>query len=135
MDEPSHKDLFLQSLNRCTKSEDFIPAFYDRFLASSYEIRDKFRRTDFAQQNKMLLRSLRLIAGATAGDSKSLQELRERTETHNRYHLNIQPRLYDLWRSVIIKTASEFDDQWNDDVETAWNAILGHVIDHMIKYY
>lgn len=44
----------------------------------------------------MLLRSLKLVAGATAGEPKSLREIRQRAETHDRYHLNIEPEHYDL---------------------------------------
>ncbi len=135
IDKTELKDCFLQSLERCASDEAFIPTFYDRFLSTSEEIREKFQHTDFEQQNKMLIRSLRLAAGATAGEPESLQELRDRAETHDRNHLNIEPRLYDAWLDSVITTASEFDSQWNKDVEQAWRSILGHVIHHMIKYY
>ena len=134
MDE-SPKDCFLQSLDRCRRNIEFIPKFYERFLSSSDEIRDKFKFTDFEKQNQMLLRSLKLAAGATSGDRESLREIRERAETHNRQHLNIEPALYDLWLSCVIDVAREFDEQWNESIEDAWNAILGYVIRHMIKYY
>ncbi len=81
MDEATPKQLFLLSLDRCADDEQFIPAFYERFLATSDEIRHKFRHTDFEHQNQMLLRSLKLSAGATSGDPASLRELR--TFTHN----------------------------------------------------
>lgn len=134
-DEATPKNLFLQSVDRCASSEGFIPAFYIRFLSNSNEVREKFQDTNFRQQNRMLLRSLRLSAGATAGDLASLREIRERAETHDRHHLNIEPRLYKLWLAAIIETAREFDNEWNDDVEAAWRAVLAHVIDHMVRYY
>ena len=131
----SHKEIFLHSLERCVSSKKFIASFYQRFLAASDEIREKFKHTDFEQQNKMLVRSLKLAAGATAGEANSLQELRDRAETHDRHHLDIKPELYDHWRNAIIATASEFDPQWNDEIEEAWRSVLGYVINHMIKYY
>ena len=70
-----------------------------------------------------------------AGEFKSLRELRERAETHDRNHLDIKPELYELWLDAMIKTAREYDNQWNDDIENAWHIILGHVINHMTKYY
>ena len=133
--DASPKDRFLQSLDRCSHNEGFIPAFYDRFLSASEEIRDKFRHADFEKQNRMLLRSLTLAAGATSGEPESLREIRERAETHDRHHLNIEPRLYDIWLISVIEVAAEFDTEWNDSIEEAWNTILGHVIQHMIKYY
>ena len=129
------RELFLESLMRCTESEEFIPTFYRSFLASSEEVKNKFRSTDFQSQNKMLLRSLRLIAGATVGDTESLHELRERAETHDRYHLNIRPELYDLWREALIDTAKEFDPNWDTEIHSAWKTILGHAVAHMVRHY
>ncbi|QDT04476.1 hypothetical protein K227x_28670 [Rubripirellula lacrimiformis] len=135
MDEPTPKELFLKSTERCLANEAFIPAFYDRFINTSDEIRRKFRFTDFEKQNKMLRRSLELCAGATTGEADSLAEMNMRAKTHDRDHLNIAPRLYDLWFESIITTASEFDDQWDDKIEAAWRRILGHVVQHMIRKY
>lgn len=135
MDSLTPKDQFLQSLDRCIQNEDFIPAFYDRFLSTSEEIQKKFRHTNFEQQNKMLLRSLRLAAGATAGESASLQELRERAKSHDRDHLNIEPPLYDLWLAAALETVQEYDPEWDETVETTWRTILGYVISYMVKRY
>lgn len=135
MENLKAKDYFLKSLERCEEDESFIPSFYKRFLATSDEIKDKFRHTDFEKQNKMLIRSLKLAAGATIGEPKALQELRDRAETHDRHHLNIKPELYDAWLNAVIETAREYDAQWNDNIESIWRSILGHVINHMIKFY
>lgn len=108
MNEPTPKELFLQSVGRCLASEAFIPAFYDRFLSASDEIKNKFRFTDFDKQNAMLRRSLELAAGATSGDPESLREISARAETHDRYHLNVEPRLYDIWLETIIETARDY---------------------------
>ncbi len=132
---PSPKDCFLESLDRCSAHEQFIPAFYDRFLSTSSEIREKFEGTDFEKQNQMLLRSLKLAAGATNGEPESLREIRERAETHDRRHLNIRPQLYTAWLTSVISAASEFDEQWDATTEEAWNTILGYVIKHMVRFY
>lgn len=129
------KDRFLQSLDRCAEKDGFIAAFYQRFLATSDEVRIKFLHTDFEQQNKMLLRSLKLAAGATVGDAESLRELRERAKTHDRYHLNIEAHHYQAWLESAIETAEEFDDQWSSAVEAAWRSILGYVVNYMVKHY
>jgi hypothetical protein len=134
MDE-SRKDCFLASLDRCSANRNFILVFYERFLSRDEAIRDKFKHTDFEKQYQMLLRSLRLAAGATSGDPKSLREIRERAETHDRHHLDIKPAMYGVWLKTVIEVASEYDEEWNDEVEDAWNTILGHVIKHMAKHY
>ena len=83
----------------------------------------------------MLLRSLKLAAGATSGDAESLREIRERAETHDSCHLNIKPQLYDIWLTSVIAAAREFDEEWDESIEEAWNKILGYAIKHMIRYY
>ena len=135
MNELPPKERFLSSLDRCSNHESFIPSFYERFLGHSKEIREKFAHTDFDKQNQMLLRSLRLSAGATAGQPESLREIRERAETHDRHHLNIEPRLYDTWLTTVVNTAREFDPEWDDTIEEAWKTVLGHVISLMIRHY
>lgn len=135
MEEASPRDRFLESLGRCIDSGDFIATFYDRFLAADPEIREKFRDTDFDRQKRMLERSLLLSAGATTGDADALRELRERARTHDRNHLDIPPRLYELWRSSMTETAREFDHEWSPQIEDAWNRILGHIIRHMTMHY
>ena len=135
MDDPTPREVFAQSVARCVTVEGFIPAFYERFLGSSDEIKKHFRFTDFEKQNKMLARSLELCAGATAGEPEALAEIAERATTHDRNHLNIEPRLYGIWLESIIATASDCDDQWTDATEAAWRRILGHVVDHMVRKY
>lgn len=135
MEEVAPKDQFLQSLDRCSGFDGFLPSFYDRFLGSSEEIRQKFKNTDMRMQKQMLLRSLKLSAGATAGDREALQEINDRSETHDREHLNIRPGLYDYWLDAIIETAEQFDPAWDETVEAAWRRILGHVVKHITRKY
>lgn len=135
MSERATKDIFLESLNRCTSSPDFVPAFYGRFLNSSDAVAWKFRNTDFAKQNAMLEKSLRLVAGATSGEPEALRELKERAQSHDQDHLNISPDMYSLWKTAVVQTAKEFDTNWDDNVSEAWEKILGFVINYMIKHY
>lgn len=135
MEETTPKQRFLASVSRCIADEQFIPAFYERFLAASDEIRDRFRFTDFEKQNQMLQRSLELCAGATAGEPEALVEINERAKSHDRDHLNIHPEWYQVWEATIIQTAAEYDPAWDKEVEAAWNRILGFVVEHMIRKY
>lgn len=133
--DQANKDIFLGSLERCLADDSFIPTFYKLLLASSVEVQEKFKHTSFKEQNKKLVRSLRLVAGAAQGGPEALAELRERSETHDRYHLNINPELYTFWLDAIINTAREFDNEWSDEVELAWVSILGFAIHYMLKRY
>lgn len=134
-EQPSPKEVFLASLDRCTASDAFVSAFYERFMSTCDEVRQKFRDTDFDEQNNMLIRSLRLVAAATAGDQAGMHELRLRAETHDRHHLDIKPALYELWLSSVIATAREFDHLWNESVEDAWHRTLHYAINYMVRRY
>lgn len=134
-EELTPKDQFLQSLERCSLSSDFLDTFYNRFLGSSEEIRQKFQKTDMDLQKQMLLKSLKLSAGATAGSREALAEISDRAESHDRNHLDIPPRLYAYWLDSLIASAERFDSEWDDSVEAAWRRILGHVINHMARKY
>lgn len=129
------KELFLNSLRRCLEFEYFIPTFYERFLSSSDEVAEKFKGTDFRRQNRMLVKSLELAAAATSGDTDGLRELSERAKSHDRHHLDIAPKLYDLWRDTIVSTARNTDPAWDDEVEKAWNLTLDYVIKYMVRSY
>ncbi|MCA8883181.1 MAG: globin, partial [Rhodobacteraceae bacterium] len=82
-----------------------------------------------------LLHSLNLSAGAVSGEPFALRELKERAESHDRHHLNIEPHLYDFWLNALIETAREFDDKWNPTIEHAWRTTFQHVIDYMRRRY
>lgn len=126
--------IFLESLARCGHGA-FVDRFYERFLASSPDVRAKFTSTDFSRQRHMLLRSLELIASAADGDPAGVDELRARAETHSRSQLNIEPHLYDLWLESAVASAVEADPLWTSDVETAWRSILGAAIHHLRSQY
>ncbi|MBX3052026.1 MAG: globin [Caldilineaceae bacterium] len=135
MEELTSKELFLQSVDRCVATEAFISTFYERFLGASDEIKNKFRFTNFRIQSEMLRRSLVLCAGVTTGNPESMSEVKQRAVTHDRSHLNIKPQLYEIWLETIIDTARDYDDQWDETTEAAWQRILGHVINYMVRKY
>jgi len=134
--EPTnHLDSFVMSLERCLQSSGFITAFYGRFLESSDEVKEKFARTDFGAQEKRLERSLRTMAGVMVGDLEALRHLNARAVSHDRYHLDIRPDLYELWRWALLTTAQEFDREWSPFTEESWRVILENAIAYMTKRY
>jgi hemoglobin-like flavoprotein len=128
-------EVFASSLVRCKLRDDFLERFYQRFLASSREVREKFRSTDMEAQKRKLLRSLDLSVAASLGDPEGLQEIRARARSHGRERLDIRPPLYDLWLESLVETVREVDEDFDDDVERAWRNMMGHVISSMIAGY
>ena len=47
-------ETFRASLKRCLADADFLREFYELFMASSPEVRDKFKDTEFPRQYRIL---------------------------------------------------------------------------------
>ena len=59
--------LFNDSLERCTARHDFLDRFYQTFVASSKEVAEKFKHTDFERQKMVLKASLYTMMLAAMG--------------------------------------------------------------------
>ena len=115
-------DLVMQSYGRCCASDGFFDSFYQNFLASSPQIRDRFANTDMPAQ-KLLLRQgiLNLVMYARGMPDTKLRAL---GESHSRERLDIRPELYDLWLDALLLTISEHDKECDADVRQAWREVL-----------
>ena len=131
--DPRSRDAFLASFGRCRASAGFLEAFYERFVASSEEIRAKFAGTDMKRQVRMLEDSLFVIAVAVQGEEGSLArgDLPRIAARHSRNDLDIRPGLYDLWLECLIDTARSHDPQFSPELEAAWRDTLAFGIDYM----
>ena len=91
-------DLFLHSLKRCLTVPAFLEDFYDRFVGSSEEVREKFRGVDLKRQVRMLEDSLYVVAVAAQGEegSPARGALPFLAARHSRHDLDIRPELLRL---------------------------------------
>ena len=118
-------ETFERSLGRCTSQTGFLDRFYDRFLASSPKVKEKFQDTDFVRQKRALKASLHLIllaAGDEDGDAGKY--LADVAEKHNAKNLDIGAELYDLWLDSLLETVKESDPEWSDEVGRAWEEVM-----------
>jgi hemoglobin-like flavoprotein len=135
--DPRSRDAFLASFNRCRASAGFLEAFYERFVASSEEVRAKFAGTDMKQQVRALEDSLYVIANAIQGQEGSIarDELPRIAARHSRSDRDIRPELYDLWLECLIDTVHGHDPQFSPELEAAWRETLAFGIDYMRERY
>jgi hemoglobin-like flavoprotein len=126
---------FQESLQRCLDQGDFIGAFYERFLASSEKVRQKFAHTEFSKQRKVLERSLFMMARAALRLEDGLAHLRHIAETHNRRRLDIGPHLYTSWMESLLLEVRNWDPCYSPEVEQAWRDALGAGVDEMVRVY
>lgn len=121
-------EAFNNSFERCMKDELFIDCFYDIFLQSDEEIREKFKNTDMAKQKEMLRVSLysMMIAHKTPDALNSI------AEHHGHNGLKIPAHLFAQWLESLISAVKATDPHFNDDVAAGWRIIMRHGIDYMI---
>jgi hemoglobin-like flavoprotein len=128
--------VFDDSLRRCSSDARFYDRFYERFLASSPKVREKFSRTDFVRQRRALSASLHLILLVAHEPAKyTARYLDEVAERHSSRDLDIGAELYDLWLDCLLATVREFDPQFSPAVEQAWEDAMGIGIRYLCSRY
>lgn len=132
----SYERLFDESytrvLNKRLAERDFFEAFYERFLDSSEEVKERFANTDMDLQKKMLKKSFYSLLVFYASNSAD-DYLNKMVEKHSKKGINIPNNLYDLWLECLVATVAEFDENCNEEIELAWRLVLSSGITYM-KY-
>jgi hemoglobin-like flavoprotein len=127
---------FEGSLRRCNADAAFLDRFYDRFLASSPKVREKFAQTDFVRQKPMLQASLQLMLVAARDDGgRPMPYLDEVAARHSVSQLAIGAELYDLWLDSLLATVREVDPSWSAAVEEAWESVMTVGIKYLVSRY
>ena len=118
----SPADLVMQSYGRCCASSGFFDSFYQYFLASSPEIREKFASTNMPAQKQLLRQGiLNLVMHARGMPDTKLRAL---GCSHARGALDIRPELYDLWLQALLQSIGEHDGQCDANTRLAWHEVL-----------
>jgi len=133
----SDVDVFRASLKRCLTDNNFIHHFYDLFMASSPEVREKFKSTDFPRQARVLADSLYLMAVAAESKDDSIagSELTRLAAKHSRTGLDVRAELYQGWLDCLLKAASDTDPQFTPEIEASWRKALAPGIEHLRSAY
>ena len=126
-------DIVMQSYGRCCASDGFFDSFYEHFLASSPEIRDKFANTNMPAQ-KLLLRQgiLNVVLYARGMPDTKLKAL---GCSHSRQGMNIRPELYTLWFNALAATIREHDKESTIDTLKAWREVVSKSVDVITAEY
>jgi len=135
MDEKTLR-IYDESLRRCNAKPGFLDRFYETFLDSSPEVKQRFAHTDFSRQKRALRASLHLLAlAAQDGEKGSERYLKDMAATHSKAKLDIGARLYDLWLDSILSTVRQFDPECSPEVEAAWESVMMVGINYMLAHY
>jgi len=129
-------ETFEASLDRCTADPAFLDRFYEKFLASSPKVREKFARTDFVHQKRALRGSFHLLLLAAETDKGDPgRYLRDLAAQHGRRQLDISADLYDIWLDSLLATVREFDPDFSPEIEQAWERVMMVGIHYMLAHY
>ncbi len=127
------EESFWRVIGDDSRDVQFFTRFYENFMDSSEEVREKFKDTDMEKQKMMLEKSLFRVA-MFHGRHVANDELRRIAEVHSRHRHNVRPGLYILWMDALIETVKEFEENFSDDIELAWRIVLAPGIEFM-KFY
>lgn len=128
-------ELFNDSLERCTSGSGLLERFYELFVASSPEVLETFRHTDFRKQRRALKISLYMMMSAAEGRIEGDVHLERIARRHSRAELGIRPELYDLWLECLIQAVRDCDRLFNSETERAWRSVMKPGIEFMKSMY
>lgn len=121
------------SYGRCCASPVFFDDFYQRFLASSPRVREKFAHTDMAAQQQLLRHGIMNLVLVARGMPAT--RLRQLGESHCRARLDIDAELYDLWVDCLLATLTRHDPDFSPALRQEWREVLEAGIAVMRSYY
>lgn len=127
----------MASLKRCLAAPPFLLDFYGLFMASSDEVRRRFKDTDFKRQTRVLADSLWVMANVAQAEraSPAWGDLPRLAERHSRRDLDVPPPLYDLWLECLLQAARKHDPQFSPEIEAAWRETLAVGIEYLRSKY
>jgi len=127
--------LVSESFARCDSSGRFASTFYDKFLAKSPEISVIFSDTNFAQQQKLLRATVKVMVNKRLDNPDLRHHIETIAKTHNRNGYDIPPSLYVLWLDALCETISELDPEYSIELEQYWRNNMQPSIDFITSAY
>jgi hemoglobin-like flavoprotein len=127
-------DVVDRSLQRCLCSGPrFLDLFYEKFMAASPAVREKFSRTDFVRQKRALRASLWMMLMAAEDEAGGPERyLALLADVHGARGIGAE--LYDLWLDSLLATVEECDPQHAPEVRDAWEQVMMVGIHYMCTH-
>ncbi len=132
--EAIFNDSYARVLSMDGDSDLFFSKFYEKFMSTSPEVRDKFKNTDMKRQKKMLKLALYQMLSFFM-HKKSADYMQGIAESHAKKDKDIAPHLYELWLDSLVDTVKELDPKFDPDVGLAWKSVMSMGITYMKDRY
>ncbi|RQR34395.1 globin [Burkholderia sp. Bp9143] len=130
----NYEEIFLESYHRLTgndNGERFFDRFYEIFLNSSEQIREKFANTEMTRQKALMRKSFFHLLNLY--HTKVTSDYLERIASeHGPSKLAIPEQMFNAWRAAILATVRELDERHYDTrVEIAWAMTIAPGLEFM----
>lgn len=123
------------SYGRAVLAPKFFDDFYDRFLASSPEIKLMFAKTDLTKQKKLVREGVSFLVMFAAGAHTGKTKIEALAKSHDRKHLNVRPDMYRLWIDSLMFVVAKYDPKYEPALEGKWRRVLEKGISAMKAGY
>ena len=120
-----------QSYGRSLLHGGFFDAFYDRFIAASPVVAERFQNTNMDRQKQMMRLSLSMLVMFAEGKPIARPSVDALKKSHGPGRYEISRDLYDLWLECLIDTLRECDPGFNEELEGRWREAMAKGINHM----
>ena len=124
-------DEFQRSLTRCTANEQFLERFYWLFMASSPDVREKFARTNWLRQKRMLVASFHMMMIAEEEGTDGNEHLHRVATLHGNHGRAIPEHLYDIWLKCLLQAVKEYDPEYSEHIGSLWTKMMTRGIEFM----
>ena len=101
-------ELVRESYQRANNKSAFAALFYENLFFLKPKLKDYFKNTDFAHQEKAILAGMNfLMSFLDEKDRYARQQVVRIARSHSSKNLNIHPHDYDYWIAALIMTAKQ----------------------------
>ena len=124
-----------ESYSRCCVNPTFFDRFYQTFLSSYPAIAPMFANTEMAKQKQLLRQGISMMFMHLGGNGVGTTALDRIGESHNRNHLNVNPKWYDFWIESLVTTVKACDEKMTPALEAEWRKTLRTGVDRITSFY
>ena len=130
-------EIFNDSFERCKSNSDFLDYFYQTFMNSNDEVKQKFEHTDFKKQKANVVHSIYVLMSlvSNSANNSDLEDMDRVAKLHDRKHLNVGPHLYECFLQSILAAVKKYDNKYDSEIENAWQKMMLHGIEFMQSRY
>ncbi len=116
----------------CQEQEKFARSVYDLFFDRAPDAKVLFERTNWEQQQKMLVGALMLMVKNLHNPSLFRITMHNLAERHVRYGVKAQ-HFPPFSQAVLQSIRNQIGSAWNEEIEDAWNFGFGQIEQLMIE--